>query len=289
MTSPRLATATEFGRMYARAPGQTPRVPSITTVIGQKPIDLGGWHGHMAATQLAQDPRLEGALNRPAALRGLIKEAASAAERHRDEAAARGDRVHEYCEQVALERMGADHRRAEARSVLEENGEGAYADRFDAWWAAFQPEPLAAEVTVWNETVGYAGTLDLVARIGGHVCLIDYKTKGTDRQGRVKSLDPKVVMQLVAGFKAEEQTVDAELGTWEPWRYAEATVLMGVALGETEVRALRAKPDHLPSYWRQFCALKRAWDASREVESLGSSLMELPPPPQVRSASASTP
>ncbi|MBD4642865.1 cytochrome, partial [Xanthomonas citri pv. citri] len=79
---------------------------------------------------------------------------------------------------------------------------------------------------------GYAGTLDLVARIGGRLCLIDYKTKGTGRDGRVKALDPKVVMQLTAGLKAEESLVDPEAGTWEEWRHGQAEMLLGVALGE---------------------------------------------------------
>ncbi|GAA1349044.1 PD-(D/E)XK nuclease family protein [Falsarthrobacter nasiphocae] len=278
MTSPRLATATPYGRMYARSVGTEPTVPSITTVIAQQPMDLGGWHGHMAATEIANHPDLDKALARPAALRALIKEAASAAERYRDAAAERGDRVHDYCEQVALHALGRDHTRDEARDRLAQHGETGYADRFDEWWDRFRPVPLAAEVTVWNETVGYAGTLDLVAEISGRVCLIDYKTKGTDRRGRVKDLDPKVVLQLVAGLKAEESIVDPDAGEWEPWRHGAAEILMGVAVGETEVRAHRANPAHLPAHWHQFCALRRAWETSRLVAELGAPLTELPPP-----------
>ena len=69
--------------------------------------------------------------------------------------------------------------------------------------------------------MGYAGTMDLVARINGRICLIDYKTKGTTRDGTVKPLDDKVVMQLVAGMKAEESLVDPAAGNWEPWKYGE--------------------------------------------------------------------
>lgn len=278
MTTPRLATATDFGRMYARSVASEPRVPSITTVISQQPMDLGGWHGYMAAKDLADNPRLDAALGRPAELRRLVSQAAGAAERYRDAASERGDRVHEYCEQVALRAMGRSHSAEDARERLREHGEERYAEQFERWFEDFGVEPLAAEVTVWNETVGYAGTLDLVARIGGHVCLVDYKTKGTDRAGRVKPVDPKVVMQLVAGLKAEEQVVDAEAGTWEPWSYPEATVLMGVAVGETEVRPWRARPEHLPQHWHQFVALRRSWETARRVAELGEPLLELPPP-----------
>ncbi len=285
MTTPQLATQTAHGRMYARSVKDAPRVPSITTVIAQQPLDLGGWHGHMAATELANHPGLEDALRRPGALRGLIKESAAAAERYRDAAAARGDRIHFYCEQAALEVMGLEHEKDAALADLERHSEMAYAQQFDAWWKAFRVRPLATEVTVWNETVGYAGTLDLVAEIAGNVCLIDYKTKGTDRMGRVKSLDTKVVMQLVAGLKAEEQVVSAESGEWKPWEYGQASVLMGVALGETEVRAHRANPEHLPAYWHQFCSLRRAWQTQKAAAELGNPLIELPPPPRPASSS----
>ena len=107
---------------------------------------------------------------------------------------------------------------------------------------AFRPKPLAAEITIWNDTVGYAGTLDLVAEIAGRTCIIDYKTKGTDRKGRVKPLDAKVVMQLVAGLKAEEALIDPDTGEWEPWQYGDAPILMGVALGETQVVPHQANP-----------------------------------------------
>ena len=60
--------------------------------------------------------------------------------------------------------MGAEHNVEECREQLIRNGEQAYADRFDEWWDAFRPQPLAAEITIWNKSVGYAGTLDLVAQ-----------------------------------------------------------------------------------------------------------------------------
>ena len=70
---------------------------------------------------------------------------------------------------------------AEARARLIEHGEGAYADRFDEWWDLYDVRPIAAEITVWNHTVGYAGTLDLVARIGGE----ELRERGqADRSGQ---------------------------------------------------------------------------------------------------------
>ena len=187
--------------MYARSTSEPFSVPSITTVIGQQPHGLDGWFGYMGASSLAKDPLLADCLGSPAKIRQAVNRAAKAAETYRDDAAKRGDRVHNYCEQVALRALGRPHAMKETREALAANGEEAFAVRFDEWWELYRVEPIAPEITVWNKSVGYAGTLDLVAKINGRICLIDYKTKGTTRDGTVKPLDDKVVMQLVAGHE----------------------------------------------------------------------------------------
>ncbi|MBP3044397.1 cytochrome [Arthrobacter jiangjiafuii] len=278
MTDPALAHATEFGRMYSRSLSTPPSVPSITTVIAQGSTSLDGWHSHMAATAVAKDPKLAASLGNPGAMRSIVKEASRASERYRDQAAERGTRVHHYCEQVSLRALDLPHQLEAARTALQEHGEHQFADRFDEWWDLYQVEPLAPEITVWNDEVGYAGTLDLVARINGRLCLIDYKTKNTDRDGQVKPLDDKVVMQLVAGMKAKESLVDAGNGVWEPWAYGEDPLLLGVAVGQTEVRPMRANPAVLPQHWFKFCALRRLWQTSYDVAAAGRALLPIAPP-----------
>ncbi|MFJ3956561.1 cytochrome [Arthrobacter sp. NPDC090010] len=278
MTTPLLARATDAGRMYARSTGEMPIVPSITTVIGQQPHGLDGWFGYMGANALAKDPVLSTALGNSSKMRQAVQRAANAAADYRDAAAERGDRVHGYCEQIALRALDREHDVEGARELLSQNGESAFADRFDEWWDTFKVKPLAPEITVWNHEVGYAGTLDLVAEINGRVCLIDYKTKGTTRDGQVKPLDDKVVMQLVAGMKAEESLLDPEAGEWEAWKYGETPLLIAVAVGETEVRPLRANPDVLKHHWWKFCALKRVWQMNHDLAGSSSALLPLAPP-----------
>jgi len=145
VTTPELAAATDYGRMYARVRGGEPLVPSITTVIGQHANDLSGWHGYMAAKAALEDQRAYRATGSHGLKFAIIRDAASASERYRDAAAARGDRVHNYAEAVALRAMGREHNLDENREQLIINGEQAYADRFDEWWEAFKPRPLAAE------------------------------------------------------------------------------------------------------------------------------------------------
>ncbi|TLP98372.1 cytochrome [Nesterenkonia salmonea] len=283
MTDPRLAHATDFGRMYSRSLSEPPMVPSITTVIAQESQDMTGWSGHMAATELINDARLTSSVGSPGDLRKLARHASSAAERFRDAAAARGDRVHHYAEQVALHTLGEAADPDAARTVLSEYGESRFADRFDEWWELYQVKPLAAEVTVWNHTVGYAGTLDLLAEIGGRTCILDFKTKGLGRDGRAKPVRDSVVMQLVAGMRAEEVLVDAASGTWEPWPHrgdeGELPLLIAVAVSEAEVVPVQAQASGLRAHWKKFWALRQVWEHSRTVTEQGHALRTIGPPP----------
>lgn len=286
MTEPLLAHATERGRMYSRSVTDPPMVPSITTVISQaQSTSLGGWFGYMAASALAQDPRLPASLGNASEMRAVIRDASKAAELYREEAARRGTRVHYYCEQVALRDLGRPHCVDEARSDLAQHGEEAFAARFDEWWDLYQVKPIEPEITVWNSELGYAGTLDLVATIGGRLCILDFKTRATDRDGLVKPLDEKVVMQLVAGMKAQESLVDPHAGSWEPWRYGTDPILLGVAVGQTEVRAHRANPEVLREHWYKFCALRRTWEAGAGAADAGRPLLPVPPPPRTEGLS----
>ncbi|MFC9933133.1 PD-(D/E)XK nuclease family protein [Glutamicibacter sp. NPDC127525] len=280
MTSPKLAIQTDLGRMYSRKVGGEAIVPSITTVIGMDKFDLSGWAGYMAAKSLSDDHRLVQAVGDPRQLRSLVRDAAGAAEAYRDSAAMRGDRVHNYAEQRALQALDLEHDLGSAQAALEANKELGFARHFDQWWEDYDVRPLAAEVTVWNHSVGYAGTIDLVAKIGGRTCLVDYKTKNTDRDGFVKRPDDKVIMQLAAACKAEEQVVDAEQGTWEEWEHGTDAMLLAVALGETGARTFMAPPPALPDYWSKFYALRRNWEASFRIAQSRASLAEITPPAQ---------
>ncbi|MDQ4500907.1 cytochrome [Sinomonas sp. ASV322] len=281
MTVPGLAAESPdgFGRMYRRSLSDEPTVPSITTVIAQQPLDLDGWRSYMAARHIADHPELREALDSPARIRQLVRTAVDASHEYARSAAQRGDRVHGFAEQLALQALGRANRLDEAREELSRNGEEGFGASVESWWESFGVEPIAPEQTVWNTSVGYAGTLDLVARINGRVCLVDYKTKGTTRDGRVKPPDDKVAMQLVAGMKAEESLVDASAGEWEAWQYGEDPLLIAVAIGETEYAAVRVNPDVRKFHWATFCRLRRVWAARVEAAAAGRTLLPLPPPP----------
>ncbi|GAB4098826.1 cytochrome [Sinomonas halotolerans] len=286
MTAPELAAdhPEGFGRMYRRSLNDPATVPSITTVIAQQALDLDGWRSYMAAKHVADHPELRSALERPAQLRQLVRSAVDASTVYARSAAERGDRVHAFAEQLALRALDLPHSLDAARERLREHGEEGFAASVESWWSAFGVEPIAAELTVWNHELGYAGTLDLVARINGRTCLIDYKTKGTTRDGRVKQLDDKVAMQLVAGMKAQESLVDPAAGEWEPWAHGEDPLLIAVAVGETEAAAVRVNPEVRRSNWLTFCQLRRVWAARVESAAAGRALLPLAPPPSAQTA-----
>lgn len=61
---------------------------------------------------------------------------------------------------------------------------------FHEWFEKTRPEVIAAEYTVWNERLRYAGTVDLKCRIDGVVWIVDFKTS--------KDIWPSMEIQLAA-------------------------------------------------------------------------------------------
>jgi hypothetical protein len=96
-----------------------------------------------------------------------------------------GTVVHRVCEHYALsgekpsrewvEDLVRAHAAPTVRIDSEVNTVGQMLNQFDSWLARFQPEYTAAEMPVFNEQFGYAGSLDAILTIGGTKLLTDYK------------------------------------------------------------------------------------------------------------------
>lgn len=114
-------------------------------------------------------------------------------------AAELGTAVHAACETYALtgNRPDVD---AEVAPFL---------DQFDRFLHEFQPTYIATEVTVYNRTYGYAGTLDAAIEVDGERLLIDYKTSrdSYDAKGNPKGPYPEASLQLAAYRYAEMAAV----------------------------------------------------------------------------------
>lgn len=121
-----------------------------------------------------------------------------------------GTAVHKACEWKAIHGRYRD----EDKNDLELR---PYLAQYNLFLKEFQPEFIAAEVTVFNPTYGYAGTADAFLYIDGTPYLCDYKTSrdSVDGQGKLKGPYPEVALQLAAYRYAELAAV---------WRARQAEV-----------------------------------------------------------------
>lgn len=80
-------------------------------------------------------------------------------------AAQRGTQVHSAIE--FYDRYGLDEYQGEARP---------YFEAYLSWHKKYQPRIIANEQPTWHRYLRYAGTVDLLADIGGKYTLVDFKT-----------------------------------------------------------------------------------------------------------------
>lgn len=109
------------------------------------------------------------------------------------EALARGTEIHRAAEAINL---GATPIALSPANV-------PLVEQYQRFLADFEPEFLMAEAPVYNLELGYAGTLDAIARIQGSTVLLDMKTtlhgpNAVDKRGRPKRRPPfsEVPLQL---------------------------------------------------------------------------------------------
>lgn len=83
-----------------------------------------------------------------------------------------------------------------------------YFDAFRLWWEDAKPEVIGTEVRVYHKLLRYAGTGDLLARVGGMIDLIDYKTTYAVNEMLCK-VQLEAYSQAFAshGFKAERKNI----------------------------------------------------------------------------------
>lgn len=165
------------------------KIPGVTTLLGDG-IPKGGltsWAAEQAAqyaiehwAELGELPLLKRA-----------KEIQYAWQRERDAAAGRGTQIHKLAEKLQR------HEEVEVPDGLEGHVEACVAFLDD-----YGVDPILAETTVVNRTVGYAGTLDLVVEMLGKRWLLDWKTG--------KNVYAEAALQLAAYAHAEHYVKGGE-------------------------------------------------------------------------------
>lgn len=115
-------------------------------------------------------------------------------------------------------------------------------DQYEDWLARFQPEFQAAEVTVFSDTYGYAGTCDGFCTIGGVRFAFDFKTSREAFDGYGKPRQPypeSVALQICAYAHADFAAV------WRPRRFeVMRRRYYAVSQAEREMGAPIPKVDH---------------------------------------------
>lgn len=298
MTSPRLATTYDWGRMYARRRGEQPTVPSITTVLGVMDSDMGWWEARCAAdTALERAVDLATVVTMPDGpekskqTRTAHRWIRETAERDRNDASVRGDLVHDYGETWCLLQLGqaTEADVEQHRQACREGGVEEYLEHFHAWWDEWKPEVLQPEATVWNSSVGYAGTTDLICNVvinGQKVtCVFDYKTKRAlfkdEARTRRKSSDLRdyTGMQLAATAYAEEiwlpgDDLSGAADSWAPFPYQ---IDLGFAVAfAPDGYVVRQFRIHHPGTFSTFKHLRYAWEFKRHGKDLMSPILSGP-------------
>ena len=133
----------ESGDRWYAPKGANVWKPSVTTIIGatiHKGIGFDQWLGNKPSYKIACEER--------------------------DIAANRGTKVHKLAELYML----GDIVEAETEEI------GKHMMSFEKFWLENEVQLIATELFMWDKDVPWAGTCDIIAKIGKDYCLIDIKT-----------------------------------------------------------------------------------------------------------------
>ena len=170
--------------------------------------------------------------------------------RHSGRAADRGTIVHGL-----IERMN----RGEELGNIHPDFEG-YVRNYEDFLNKWQPEWLEVESTIWNSTVGFAGTCDGIARIQNEIALVDLKT-GANVYG-------EVALQLSA-YANGEFILEAN-GDRRPLPEIETAAVVHLREDRCEVRPIRLGAD----IFQVFVALREVfrWETDIKGTVLGKAV-----------------
>jgi hypothetical protein len=233
---PRNAQTDSNGLRYYTWKGQ--RYPSVTTIrrLAGIPHGLHQWALNQIINRVLDDaPSIANRLGsgdpgEVALVRHALRQAAT---EERDKAAQRGTAVHEAA--------------ASGKSLADVGSDIApHLRQYLDWREKSRVEVLASEFQVWNPTVGYAGTCDLLGRFpDGSTWVIDLKTgKGVYGEHALQ-----LMAYLMAEFVGADDVVDEGLSR-------ELGLAKGIAvlhLGSDSWEFYSLRPD--PATWDAFRGL----------------------------------
>lgn len=233
-TGPRNArTDPATGIRYYEWQGQ--EYPSVTTVrrLAGIPLRLAQWQVNQVAARAVEqiaDHYQRLSSGSPDEPKAVLEELRRAAVDKREQRAAFGSAVHQAIEgELPLTAVGADL--------------VPRLRQFFDWRQASGVEILGRELQVFNLTIGYAGSVDLLARFpDGSVWVVDYKTGGDDLS---EGIYPDQLLQLLpylmAEFVGEDDVQDDRMTAL--LHQARGVALLHLVDREWEFRSLDATPE----------------------------------------------
>jgi hypothetical protein len=232
-TGPRNASTDANGLRYYTWQGK--RYPSVTTIrrLAGIPHGLHQWALNQVINRVLDEaPSIAGRLSSgdPAAVALTRQYLRTAATEERDKAARKGTAVHEAAASgKALTDVGPDIA-PHLRQYLD-------------WQERSGVEVIASEFQVWNPTVGYAGTCDLLGRFpDGSTWVIDLKTgKGVYGEHALQ-LMAYLMAEFVGADDVIDETLSAALGL------AKGIAVLHLGADSWEFHSLRADPDTWAAY-----------------------------------------
>jgi hypothetical protein len=225
-------------------PDSGEKAPGVTSILNMLPKGfLSFWYAKVVAEAAVENigPLVGLAMNDKA---GAVDYLKNAPRRFTKQAADIGSDAHDVFERLArgenVTRIHPDIR--------------PFADHFREFLETVQPEFLFLEDAVWSDTHNYAGSFDAIARIGGEVVVIDWKTT---RSG----VHEEVALQLSAYGNAD-RIVKADTGESVPVPAIDAAAVLHVRPEGWKLVPVRYSPE----LFQMFLTLRRVFDWEREMK-----------------------
>ena len=237
MTIPKVPTQTSKGSRFYVDEATGERQPGVTSIINMlaKP-GLRYWFAKMVAEEAVESFStvldLVGKQRQDDAI-DFLKRAPG---RRSGKAADTGTIVHGLVEQL---------NKGEDPGPVHPDYEG-FINRYRTFLDDWQPEFNEVEQTLWNSTVGYAGTADAIAKVQGEVVVLDLKTGAS-------GIYPEAALQLSAYANAE--FVMEPNGTRRPLPPIEAAAAVHLRPEKCQVIPIRLGTD----VFETFVALRRVF------------------------------
>lgn len=208
MTQPKHAQDSFADRAYTIG---DEKYPSVTTICGvvAKPA-LPAWAAKLAAERAMKHAGIWQAMEEEEGFEEARKWISKASREYTDQKATIGSAVHKMCETRGdcdllpyLSKLPGD------MAAQRINIENHYA-QYEQFLAEHSPDILVQELTVFHESMKYAGTLDMVCVIDGRIAVLDIKTGNAAQY--------KTTWMQLAAYKNATHVLNDD-GTVEPFTH----------------------------------------------------------------------